>query len=106
MKNNKILPWVLGGIGLLVLPFILQYFGNAWVRIADLALLYVMLALGLNIVVGYAGLLDLGYVAFYAVGAYLFGLLASPHLTDHFSSIASLFPDGLHFRLWMVISSG
>ena len=58
--------------------------GNAWVRIADMALLYVLLALGVNIVVGYAGLLDLGFVAFYAVGAYVFGLLASPHLTDTF----------------------
>ena len=46
-------------------------------RIIDIALLYVLLALGLNIVVGYAGLLDLGYVAFYAVGAYMFALLAS-----------------------------
>jgi branched-chain amino acid transport system permease protein len=46
-----------------------------------LALLYVLLALGLNIVVGYAGLLDLGFVAFYAVGAYMYALLASPHLT-------------------------
>lgn len=63
MKNTKI-NWILGAIALLVLPLLLQYFGNAWVRIADLALLYVMLALGLNIVVGYAGLLDLGYVAF------------------------------------------
>ncbi len=68
MKNNKI-QWIAGAVALLVLPLVLQYFGNAWVRIADLALLYVMLALGLNIVVGYAGLLDLGYVAFYAVGA-------------------------------------
>ncbi|MEG0675327.1 MAG: ABC transporter ATP-binding protein, partial [Comamonas sp.] len=82
MKNNKTLHWVLGGMALLVLPLILQYFGNAWVRIADLALLYVMLALGLNIVVGYAGLLDLGYVAFYAVGAYMFALMASPHLGE------------------------
>ena len=65
-------------------------------RIADLALLYVMLALGLNIVVGYAGLLDLGYVAFYAVGAYLFGLMASPHLTDNFAAFAAMFPNGLH----------
>jgi len=48
-----------------------------------MALLYVLLALGLNIVVGYAGLLDLGYVAFFAMGAYMFGLLASPHLTDN-----------------------
>ncbi|WP_367068047.1 ABC transporter ATP-binding protein [Oryzisolibacter sp. LB2S] len=102
MKNNKI-QWILGGIALLVLPLVLQSFGNAWVRIADLALLYVMLALGLNIVVGYAGLLDLGYVAFYAVGAYMFGLLASPHLTDNFAWFAAHFPDGLHLSLWMVI---
>lgn len=46
------------------------------VDIATLALIYVMLGLGLNIVVGYAGLLDLGYVAFYAVGAYGYALLA------------------------------
>ncbi|MCK6415075.1 MAG: ABC transporter ATP-binding protein [Giesbergeria sp.] len=102
MKNTKI-NWILGGIALLVLPLILQFFGNAWVRIADIALLYVLLALGLNIVVGYAGLLDLGYVAFYAVGAYLFGLLASPHLADNFAAFAAMFPDGLHTSLWLVI---
>ena len=102
MKNHKI-QWILGGIALLVLPLVLQYFGNAWVRIADLALLYVMLALGLNIVVGYAGLLDLGYVAFYAVGAYMFGLLASPHLTENFAWFAAHFPDGMHLSLWVVI---
>ena len=102
MKNTKI-NWVLGGIALLILPLVLQYFGNAWVRIADLALLYVMLALGLNIVVGYAGLLDLGYVAFYAVGAYLFGLMASPHLGDNFAAFAAMFPNGLHTSLWLVI---
>ena len=47
---------------LLVLPFALTQAGTAWVRIANLALLYVLLALGLNIVVGFAGLLDLGYI--------------------------------------------
>ena len=58
------------------LPFIVGSAagGNAWVRIMDLALLYIMLALGLNIVVGFAGLLDLGYIAFYAVGAYMYAL--------------------------------
>jgi branched-chain amino acid transport system permease protein len=66
----------------------LQVFGNAWVRIADTALLYVLLAIGLNIVVGYAGLLDLGYVAFFAVGAYLYALLASPHLSQTFPAFA------------------
>ncbi|GKT24127.1 ABC transporter ATP-binding protein [Acidovorax sp. SUPP3334] len=103
MKNNKPAQWIVGGIALLLLPFMLQYFGNAWVRIADLALLYVLLALGLNIVVGYAGLLDLGYVAFYAVGAYLFALMASPHLSETFESFAAMFPNGLHTSLWLVI---
>jgi branched-chain amino acid transport system permease protein len=94
---------ILATLGLLVLPIVLQGFGNAWVRIADLALLYVMLALGLNIVVGYAGLLDLGYVAFYAVGAYMFGLLASPHLMETFEVMAVAFPDGIHTPLYVVI---
>ncbi|KAB7603954.1 ABC transporter permease subunit [Verminephrobacter eiseniae] len=102
MKNSKI-HWIIGAIALLVLPLLLQSLGNAWVRIADLALLYVLLALGLNIVVGYAGLLDLGYVAFYAVGAYLFALMASPHLADNFAAFAALFPHGLHTSLWLVI---
>ena len=82
-------------IGLIVLPHVLQTFGNAWVRIADMALLFVLLSIGLNIVVGYAGLLDLGYVAFFAIGAYTYGLLASPHLTDTFPAIAAMFPEGL-----------
>ncbi|MCA0327546.1 MAG: ABC transporter ATP-binding protein, partial [Proteobacteria bacterium] len=102
-QKNKLIAFVLCGIGLLVLPLILQSFGNAWVRIADIALLYVMLALGLNIVVGYAGLLDLGYVAFFAVGAYLYALLASPHLTSTFAAIAAAFPNGFHTSLWLVI---
>jgi len=88
---------------LLLLPLVLQGMGQHWVRVADTCLLYVMLALGLNIVVGYAGLLDLGYVAFYALGAYLFALLTSPHLTDHFAGIAALFPDGLHTPWWITI---
>ena len=51
-SKNKLVVFLLAAVGLLVLPLILQHFGNAWVRIADLALLYIMLALGLNIVVG------------------------------------------------------
>jgi len=46
-------------------------------RVLDQAGIYILLALGLNIVVGYAGLLDLGYVAFYAIGAYSYALLAA-----------------------------
>ena len=103
MKQKQIITFLLAAVGLLVLPLILQGFGNAWVRIADMALLYVLLALGLNIVVGYAGLLDLGYVAFFAIGAYMYGLLNSPHLTDTFPVIAAMFPAGMHAPLWVVI---
>jgi len=103
MKSNKILTYVLWGVGLVLLPLLLQNLGNAWVRIADMALLYVLLAVGLNIVVGYAGLLDLGYVAFFAVGAYMYALLASPHLTDTFPVIAAMFPGGLHAPLWLIL---
>ena len=78
--------------GLLVAaPFLIDAaFGRTWVRIVDIALLFVMLALGLNIVVGYAGLLDLGYIAFFAVGAYCYALLASPQFDLHWSFIALL----------------
>ncbi|TXI66126.1 MAG: ABC transporter ATP-binding protein [Limnohabitans sp.] len=106
MTDNKTLRYLVIGAGLLVLPLILQLFGNAWVRIADVALLYVMLALGLNIVVGYAGLLDLGYVAFFAVGAYMYGLLASPHLLDTFPALAVYFPNGMHMPLWVIVPLG
>ena len=88
---------------LLLLPLFLQNMGDHWVRTADTCLLYVMMALGINIVVGYAGLLDLGYIAFYAVGAYMFALLGSPHLTEQFAAIATLFPAGLHAPWWLTI---
>lgn len=103
MKQKQIIAFIAAALGLLILPLILQGFGNAWVRIADMALLYVLLALGLNIVVGYAGLLDLGYVAFFAIGAYMYALLASPQLTDNFPWIAAMFPNGMHLPLWIVI---
>ena len=91
---------------LVALPFVVGSFGNAWVRALAFALLYVMLALGLNIVVGFAGLLDLGYIAFYAVGAYMYALLASPHLTNNFPALAAMFPDGFHNSIWLVIPLG
>ncbi|QJR09159.1 hypothetical protein DSM104443_00195 [Usitatibacter rugosus] len=80
-------------VALLALPFVLIQAGTAWVRITNLALLFVLLSLGLNIVVGFAGLLDLGYIAFYAVGAYVYALLASPHFN-------------LHLQWWMILPIG
>jgi branched-chain amino acid transport system permease protein len=100
--TTKSQAW-LWALVLLAFPLVLQSFGNAWVRIADMSLLYVMLALGLNVVVGYAGLLDLGYVAFFALGAYLYGLLASPHLLETFPALMAWFPNGLHLSLWAVL---
>ena len=105
-KRNQLAAWIIGAVLLCILPFVVQMAGNAWVRIIDIALLYVLLALGLNVVVGYAGLLDLGYVAFYAVGAYMLGLLASPQLTDAFPAIAAAFPNGLHVPWWVLIPLG
>ncbi len=103
-RKAQIALFILCGILLAVLPFLVgKTLGNSWVRTLDFALLYIMLALGLNIVVGYAGLLDLGYVAFYAVGAYLYALLSSPHLAENFEWIAAMFPNGLHNSIWLVV---
>ncbi len=97
LQCNKRNAWVAAAalaLLLLVLPFATDtLLGRGWVRIVDFALLYIMLALGLNIVVGYAGLLDLGYIAFFAVGAYCYALLGSP-----------LF--GLHWPFWIVLPLG
>ena len=92
---------------LAVLPFVAKELGGTtWVRIIDMTLLYVMLALGLNIVVGFAGLLDLGYIAFYAVGAYGAALLSSSQLSDNFVFFQQLFPDGLHMPFWVIVPLG
>jgi branched-chain amino acid transport system permease protein len=95
-RNRPWLVWVgfaLIGFSLAVLPFALAQVGTTWVRITNYAILYVLLALGLNIVVGFAGLLDLGYIAFYAVGAYTYALLASPQF-------------GLHLPFWIILPIG
>ena len=92
--NKQWLLYVTIAILLVALPFFTdEFFGRGWVRIVDFALLFIMLALGLNIVVGFAGLLDLGYVAFFAVGAYTYALLASPQL-------------GLHLPFWIILPIG
>ncbi|MCX7892057.1 MAG: ABC transporter ATP-binding protein [Burkholderiales bacterium] len=110
LRKNPAAKWLglaLVAAALAVLPFAVEATaGRGWVRIIDFALLYIMLALGLNIVVGFAGLLDLGYIAFYAVGAYMWALLASPHLTANFPAFAAMFPGGLHFPIWTMIPLG
>jgi branched-chain amino acid transport system permease protein len=94
MPRDPRLRWALYCVlaaALIALPFAVDaVLGRAWVRIIDVALLFIMLALGLNIVVGYAGLLDLGYIAFFAVGAYCYALLASPQFDIHASFLVLL----------------
>ncbi len=80
---------------------------------------YVMMALGLNMVVGYAGLLDLGYVAFFAIGAYSAAWFASPHFArpdiatglpsiDFNFGAVGVFPGvgGIHISIWLVLLIG
>ena len=86
LRQHPAALWIgvaLVAVTLLVLPFALAAIGTTWVRIMNLAILFTLLSLGLNIVVGYAGLLDLGYIAFYGVGAYTYALLASPQFNIH-----------------------
>src|SRR5204863_14706 len=74
------LGWTALGAGLVLYPFADRLLGLQTIHAVSDGMIYVLLALGLNIVVGYAGLLDLGYAAFFAIGAYAMGLLNSPVL--------------------------
>jgi branched-chain amino acid transport system permease protein len=72
-------------IALAIFPMLKFQQSAFWVRVIGYTGLYIILGLGLNVVVGFAGLLDLGYVAFYAIGAYTYGLLASGQFDIHIS---------------------
>lgn len=78
--NPKII-WATIGIVLLIAPLLMP--NNYWLRIFTMTGLWVMLSLGLNIVAGFAGLLDLAYVAFFGIGGYIFALLSSAQLDVH-----------------------
>lgn len=75
--------WVALGLGVVALVGPLVAPNDYWVGVMARICLYGTLALGLNIVVGFAGLLDLGYVAFFGIGSYLYAFLASPHFGLH-----------------------
>ena len=69
--------------------------------------IYAMMAVGLNIVVGYAGLLDLGYVAFYAVGAYTaawFASLQFAHVNIHSGRRRRPGTPGFHISIWIIVA--
>lgn len=94
----------------LVLPFVDAALGTDALFTAITIAIFVMLALGLNIVVGFAGLLDLGFVAFYALGAYVVGWLASGHFSQvsiSFGSTATSLSGealpGIHISFWLIL---
>ena len=99
--------YVLVAIGLL-LPLVELLTGGYLITVTYSIELYVMLAIGLNIVVGFTGLLDLGYVAFFAVGAYVYGIFASPQLYEvTHQTLYFLVPQGprpgIHISMWLLL---
>lgn len=91
-------------IGTLLLGVVMPIFGVLnpfYIDVVTKAGMFAALALGLNVVVGFAGLLDLGYVAFFAVGAYLWGIFSTPQLTEIFPGVEPL--AGSWFWLFLAI---
>lgn len=80
-KKKRLILYVSIGIILVGAPHIMP--NTYWLRIYTMTGLYVMLALGLNVVAGFAGLLDLAYVAFFGIGGYIFALLSSSQFNIH-----------------------
>jgi branched-chain amino acid transport system permease protein len=81
---------ILLGAFVLLFPFIDQISQLNWISTVIYILIFALLALGLNITVGYAGLLDLGYAAFFAIGAYATGILTTPQM-------------GWEWNFWLVL---
>ncbi len=101
-KERRIVTALLG-LGVLMMPFVLDQFQNS---VMGLVFIYVMMGLGLNIVVGYAGLLDLGYVAFFAIGAYTYAFLSAPFSSPYISNLLLLLnisPDSPLLGYWMAL---
>lgn len=92
------------GLAAVALGVVLPYFGTLnpfYIDVATQAGIFTTLALGLNVVVGFAGLLDLGYVAFFAVGAYLWGIFSTPQIT--LINPANMVVDPSSFYLFLLI---
>ncbi len=89
-SRRKLISWGVGGGLVIVFPFVDKALNLQILNAVTDAAILVVLALGLNIVVGYAGLLDLGYAAFFAIGAYTTGILTWP-------------PHGLELDFWLAM---
>ncbi len=100
-KDPNAMAYLFLIVGALLFPVIANFATggspNFWMSVAGNAGVYVLLALGLNVVVGMAGLLDLGYAAFFAIGAYTYAFIASEHL-----AVTPLHTT-LHVPFWIVL---
>jgi branched-chain amino acid transport system permease protein len=103
LLNKLVLPSAPGQV---------QRFFNAWLSLNSLSeiMIWILMALGLNIIVGYAGLLDLGYVAFWALGGYVAGWLMSPFFSsleiNIFGNPRPGLEMGIHFHVFLVLILG
>lgn len=83
--RSRVAGWFKVVLGVFALGIVLPYFGTLnpfYIDVATQAGIFTALALGLNVVVGFAGLLDLGYVAFFAVGAYAWAIFSTPQISE------------------------
>jgi len=103
--------WVFYSFVVDLLPDVVASFFQKWMPASTVneSLVWVICALGLNIVVGYAGLLDLGFVAFWAIGGYSAGWFMSDffhQVNIHVASTAPATQKGIHFSFWAVLLIG
>ena len=91
-KQRPLVRWLTIGVIVLVLLLLPPILGLFFSNILDTVFMYILMGLGLNIVVGFAGLLDLGYVAFFAIGAYTMGVLTSPEMSANPMTYWQAFP--------------
>ena len=121
-NSNK--KWALGFLAVVVAIYVInkfyiptaptqvKIFFNSWLSLTSMGeiMIYILMALGLNIVVGYAGLLDLGYVAFWALGGYVAGWLMSGHFdqwtVNFFGNPPAGLPNGIHLNFLLVLVLG
>ena len=110
LRNRTAMFYVILGLLVLTFPGLVQVAtggsGDHYVSEAGDAGVYVLLAIGLNVVVGYAGLLDLGYAAFFAIGSYTYAFFASNQLAFTPAHHAIHLPFWLLLFVGMVIAAG
>ncbi len=104
LRDTNTIVYIALGVIALFYPITVQFLtggnGNALVGLAADAGVYVLMAIGLNVVVGFAGLLDLGYAAFFAFGAYTYALFASNQLTS------TPYGHAIHLSFWVTLPLG